>query len=207
MDYSINVISSQLTVLLKASVSYFLFCRLLRKTYWNLQLHSWVWKYLLTVLFFLCVFWSSCIGVWMFRIITSSWWTDLIVIMKSFFTLVTFFVLRSTLSDINTASFLFSKLALTWYIFSILLLLTKVAHIWILIFKIQSDKLCHLIGVFMPFTLKVIIVNSWVYYFGICFLFVPSDFFPFLFFLPLNNNCYGSIFITSFMIPISFVGF
>lgn len=73
---------------------------------------------LLTVLsvFALCIF--EHMIRWTLRSITSSCWTDPFVIMKLSLSLVIFFALKSTLSDINnTATPAFFWLVLVWCIF------------------------------------------------------------------------------------------
>lgn len=86
VECSINVRSSQLIVLFKSFMTLFFYfsCQLFRDilksptTFVNFKMFPYS-------NLFHCTFWSSAIGEQIFRIITSSWWTDSVAILKYFF--------------------------------------------------------------------------------------------------------------------------
>ena len=100
--------------------------------------------------------------------ISSSWIDTLIIMLCPFLSLVTFFILKSILSDMSIATPAFFCCQFAWNIFFhpftfslyVSLCLKWVSfrqHIYGSCFCIYSASLCLLFGAFNPFTLKVII--------------------------------------------------
>ena len=108
------------------------------------------------------------LGAYIFMIVISSWIDHLIIMQCLSLSLFTAFVLKSILSDMSIATPAFFWSLFSWNIFFqhftlslyVSLVLRQVScrqHIQGSCFCIHSASLCLLVGVFNPFTFKVII--------------------------------------------------
>ena len=107
-------------------------------------------------------------GTKIFRIVMSSSYIDLLIIMECSSLSLVIFILRSILSDMRIATPAFFCFPFTWNIFFCLLTFSLHVslglkwvscrqHIYGSFFYIHSASLCLLVGAFSPFTFKVII--------------------------------------------------
>ena len=116
------------------------------------------------------MYWGAPLfGAYIFIIVISSSWIDpLIIIWCPSLSLVTFFILKSILSDMNIATPAFFWFPLAWNIFLYPLTISLYVSLGLKCvscrqhtggscFCIHSVSLCLLVGAFNPFTFKVII--------------------------------------------------
>src|SRR3712207_1307996 len=117
-------------------------------------------------------FGAPVLGPFIFISVMSSWWNvPFIIIYCPSLSLIAFFIMKSTLSDVSMATPAFFCLPLAWNIvfhpFSLSLCLSLALrcvswrqHIVGSCFLIHPATLCRLIGEFNPFTFRVII-ETW----------------------------------------------
>ena len=130
------------------------------------------------------------LGAYIFIIVISSWIDPLINMQCPSLSLVTFFILKSTLSDMSIATPAFFSFPFTWNIFFYPLTFSLYVsldvkwvscrqHIYGSCFCIHSASLCLLVGAFNPFTFKVIIIMyvPMTFFFIVLGLFLQAFFF------------------------------
>ena len=108
------------------------------------------------------------LGAYIFIIVVSSWIDPLVIMQCPSLSLVTFFILKSILSDMSIAIPAFFRFPFAWNIFFLPLAFSLYVslglkwfsfrqHIYGYCFCIYSASLCLLVGAFNPFMFKVII--------------------------------------------------